>query len=159
MPGFKHEEILSETPPKELNWDFWLGPRAFRPLDPFRCHYHFRWFWDYSGGQMTNWGAHNLDIARWALNAKSPSAVSGFGGRYKIKNAGQTPDVQEVLYDFVSEDKGCVVSWSGREVNHTRDEYLIFYGTKGTLSIMRADSPSPPKPGARKKFRKSNRCR
>jgi predicted dehydrogenase len=137
MPGFKHEEILSKELPKELNWDMWLGPAPLVPYDPFRCLYHFRWFWDYSGGQMTNWGAHNLDIARWALKAKSPSAVSAFGGRYEIDDGGQTPDVQEVLYNFTSGDKPCVVSWTGREINRTREEYLIFYGTKGTLSIMR----------------------
>jgi len=133
MPGFKHEEILTKELPKELDWEMWLGPAPYVPYDPFRCHYHFRWFWDYSGGQMTNWGAHNLDIARWALNARAPLAVSAFGGRYEIKDGGETPDVQEVLYNF----DGCVVSWSGREVNRTRDEYLVFHGTKGTLNIMR----------------------
>jgi myo-inositol 2-dehydrogenase / D-chiro-inositol 1-dehydrogenase len=138
MPGFKHEEILTKELPKELNWDMWLGPAPYVPYDPFRCHYHFRWFWDYSGGQMTNWGAHNLDIARWALNAKSPVAVSGFGGRYEIKDGGQTPDVQEVLYNFASGEKSCVVSWSGREVNRTRDEHLVFHGTKGALNIVRS---------------------
>jgi predicted dehydrogenase len=136
MPGFKPEEILGKSRecPKELNWDMWLGPAPAVPYDPFRCHYHFRWFWDYSGGQMTNWGAHNLDIARWALKATGPTAVSGFGGRYEINDGGQTPDVQEVLYSFPT----CVVSWTGREVNRTRDEYLVFHGTKGTLSIMRS---------------------
>jgi predicted dehydrogenase len=136
MPGFKPEEILgpSKEVPKDLNWDMWLGPAPYVPYDPFRCHYHFRWFWDYSGGQMTNWGAHNLDIARWALNAKAPAAVSAFGGRFEIKDGGETPDIQEVLYNF----PGCVVTWSGREVNRTRDEYLSFHGTKGTLSILRS---------------------
>lgn len=135
MPGFKPEEILGagKDCPKNLNWDMWLGPAPYVAYDPFRCHYHFRWFWDYSGGQMTNWGAHNLDIARWALNAKGPTAVSAFGGRYEIKDGGETPDVQEVLYNFPD----CIVTWSGREVNRTRDEYLVFHGTKGTLSIMR----------------------
>src|SRR5574341_560784 len=137
MPGFKYEEILTKELPKELDWEMWLGPAPYVPYDPFRCHYHFRWFWDYSGGQMTNWGAHNLDIARWALNAKAPMAVSAFGGRYEIKDGGETPDVQEVLYNFASGEKSCVVSWSGREVNRTRDEYLVFHGTKGTLNIMR----------------------
>jgi predicted dehydrogenase len=133
MPGFKHEPWLSKEQPKDLNWDLWLGPAKSVPYDPFRCHYHFRWFWDYSGGQMTNWGAHNLDIARWALSAKGPTAVTAFGGRYAIKDGGETPDVQEVLYNFPT----CVVSWTGREVNRTRDEYLAFNGTKGTLNIMR----------------------
>jgi predicted dehydrogenase len=133
LPGFTHEPWLTKELPKELDWDMWLGPAPFVPYDPFRCHYHFRWFWDYSGGQMTNWGAHNLDIARWALNAKGPLAVSGFGGRYEIKDGGETPDVQEVLYNFPS----TVVAWSGREVNRMRDEYLVFHGTKGNLNIMR----------------------
>lgn len=132
MPGFKPNEE-SPTSADQINWDMWLGPAPYVPYDPFRCIYHFRWFWHYSGGQMTNWGAHNLDIARWALKARGPLAVSAFGGRYALKDGGETPDVQEVLYNFGD----CVVSWSGREVNRTRDEYLVFHGTNGTLSIMR----------------------
>ncbi|MBK8312549.1 MAG: Gfo/Idh/MocA family oxidoreductase [Acidobacteria bacterium] len=133
MPGLKPLGELGKELPKTLNWDMWLGPAPYVPFDPFRCHYNFRWFWDYSGGQMTNWGAHNLDIARWALNARGPSAVAAFGGRYAINDGGETPDVQEVIYNFPN----CVVTWSGREVNRTRDEYLSFQGTKGTLSILR----------------------
>lgn len=135
MPGFIPEGILGKGKevPKGLDWDMWLGPAPMVPYDPFRCLYNFRWFWDYSGGQMTNWGAHNIDIARMALKAKGPTAVAAFGGRYEIKDGGQTPDIQEVLYSFPD----CVVSWTGREVNRTRDEYLTFHGTKGTLSIMR----------------------
>jgi myo-inositol 2-dehydrogenase / D-chiro-inositol 1-dehydrogenase len=132
MPGFKQTEMGKELP-RDLNWDMWLGPAPAVPFDSFRCIYHFRWFWDYSGGQITNWGAHNLDIARWALGARAPLAVAAFGGRYELKDGGETPDVQEVIYNF----KNCVVTWTGREVNQTRDEYLVFHGTKGTLSIMR----------------------
>ena len=132
IPGFKPTE-LGPAQPKELDWDMWLGPAPMVPWDPFRCIYNFRWFWDYSGGQMTNWGAHNLDIARLALRARAPLSVSGIGGRYELKDGGETPDVQEVIYNFGN----CVVTWSGREINRTRDEYLVFHGTKGTLSIMR----------------------
>jgi predicted dehydrogenase len=133
MPGLVPLPELTKELPKNLDWEMWLGPAPHVPWDPFRCHYNFRWFWDYSGGQMTNWGAHNLDIARWALKAQGPTAVSAFGGRYAIKDGGETPDVQEVIYNFPN----CVVTWSGREVNRTRDEYLAFHGTKGTLNIMR----------------------
>jgi predicted dehydrogenase len=131
MPGFT--KPVGAKPMDEKDWRMWLGPAPARPFDANRGIYHFRWFWDYSGGQMTNWGAHNLDIARWALKAKAPSAVAAFGGRYAIKDGGETPDTQEVIYQFPD----CVVTWSGREVNRTRDEYLAFHGTKGTLSILR----------------------
>jgi predicted dehydrogenase len=151
MPGFKPVEGLTKELPKELDWDMWLGPAPYVPYDPFRCHYNFRWFWDYSGGQMTNWGAHNLDIARWALQAKGPSAVAAFGGRYEIKDGGETPDVQEVIYNFPN----CVVTWSGREVNRTRDEYLSFHGTKGTLSIMREGFTVTPEIWAAKRTNKT----
>lgn len=132
-PGFKPDELSPKQLTPDLDWDMWLGPTPAVPYDPFKFIYHFRWFWAYSGGQMTNWGAHNLDIARWALNATGPTAVTAFGGRYELKDGGETPDVQEVLYQFPN----AVVSWTGREVNRTRDEYLVFHGTNGTLSIMR----------------------
>ena len=132
MPGFLPIELGPEQPPT-LNWDLWLGPAPKVPFDPFRCLYHFRWFWNYSGGQMTNWGAHNLDIARWALDEVGPQAVTAFGGRYEIKDGGETPDVQEIIYRFSKS----LVTWSGREVNRLRDEYLVFHGTLGSLSILR----------------------
>ena len=71
MPGFVARELRGGLT-DALDWDMWLGPAPKVPFDPFRAIYHFRWFWDYSGGQMTNWGAHHLDIARWALGAKAP---------------------------------------------------------------------------------------
>jgi predicted dehydrogenase len=133
LPGFKPKD-LSVVEGGNLDWDMWLGPAPKVPFDPFRCIYNFRWFWDYSGGQMTNFGAHHLDIARWALGAKGPSAVAGFGGRFAMKDGGQTPDVQEVLYQF----PGCVVTWTGREVNRgSRAWDIEFLGTKGTIGISR----------------------
>jgi predicted dehydrogenase len=140
VPGFVARELQTGLT-SDLDWDMWLGPAPFVPFDPYRCIYHFRWFWNYSGGQMTNWGAHDLDIARWALGAKAPATVAAFGGRFALKDGGETPDVQEVLYNFpdasVGGGKGCVVSWTAREIGASRGEPLVFHGTKGTLAINR----------------------
>jgi len=131
MPGFG--DPPDGEAPANFNYDMWLGPAPKRPYNPLRGHYHFRWFWDYSGGQMTNWGAHNLDIARWALDLAAPRAVSAYGGRYAIADGGETPDVQEVLYQLPDG----VATWGVRELNGRRGPFLEFHGTKATLSINR----------------------
>jgi predicted dehydrogenase len=133
MPGFKTKDL--PIGPDNFDWEMWLGPAPKRAFDPFRVLYNFRWFWDYSGGQMTNFGAHHLDIVRWALGAKGPTSVSGFGGRFAINDGGETPDVQEVAYQFPN----CVVTWSAREINEgPQSKYDIeFHGSKGTLALTR----------------------
>ncbi|HWB85731.1 MAG TPA: Gfo/Idh/MocA family oxidoreductase [Bryobacteraceae bacterium] len=130
-PGLKPDAPLQLTP--ALDWDMWLGPAPKRPFDPFRCIYNFRWFWDYSGGQMTNWGAHHLDIARWIVGADAPSDVMGMGGRYALTDGGETPDVQQVLFQFPK----VVVTWDSSEVGNGKDVTLDIYGTKGMLSLLR----------------------
>jgi predicted dehydrogenase len=140
MPGFLPRELQNGLT-SALDWDLWLGPAPAVPFHPLRFFYNWRWFWDYSGGQMTNWGAHSLDIARWSLDAIAPAGISGFGGRYELKDGGETPDVQEVLYNF----PGCVVSWSGREINGVEAlrpspgirPLLEFHGTKGNMVLTR----------------------
>lgn len=69
LPGvnFDKPPAPDSEPPAELDYDFWLGPAPARPYNPRRVHYDFRFWWDYSGGQLTNWGAHHLDIVQWAL--------------------------------------------------------------------------------------------
>ena len=61
--------------PPELNWDFWQGQTPAVPYVPQRCHYTFRWWYEYCGGQMTDWGAHHVDIAQWALDADTSGPV------------------------------------------------------------------------------------
>jgi predicted dehydrogenase len=61
--------------PEGLDWNFWLGPTPRVEYVPQRCHYDFRWWYDYSGGKMTDWGAHHNDIAQWALGMDSSGPV------------------------------------------------------------------------------------
>jgi len=56
-----------ENPPSALDWDMWLGQAPMVPFRNRRCHYEFRWWYEYSGGKFTDWGAHHVDIAQWAL--------------------------------------------------------------------------------------------
>lgn len=58
-------------PPAHLNWDFWLGQTPVVDFIPQRCHFDFRWWYEYSGGKMTDWGAHHVDIAQWAIGMEN----------------------------------------------------------------------------------------
>ena len=134
MPGYGRP--ADQEPPRELNWDLWLGPAPKRPYNPNRALYHFRWFWDYSGGQMTNLGQHSLDIAYWYLDAKGPKSVSSMGGRFCLQDNGETPDTQDVLF----EHPAWTAVWSHREASRgpLATSYLEFFGTRGSLEISRS---------------------
>jgi predicted dehydrogenase len=133
MPGFGSPP--DGEPPPELNYDLWLGPAPRRRYNSNRALYHFRWFWDYSGGQMTNLGQHSLDIVQWFLKANGPTAVTSAGGRFMLKDNGETPDRQDALFEY----PGWTVTWSHRECSRGADPAtgLEFCGTKGSLKISR----------------------
>ncbi len=88
-------------PPADLDWEQWLGPAPKVPYNKNRTFYNFRWFYHYSGGQLTNFGVHYMDVLRWMLGKESPKAVVAMGGRFGgIKDNREIPDTLEVLWDF-----------------------------------------------------------
>lgn len=132
-PGFGNPP--DSQPPPRLDYDLWLGPAPMRPYNPHRVLYHFRWFWDYSGGQMTNLGSHQLDIVDWYLGLGTLRAVASMGGRYVLRDSGETPDTQDALFDCGNFTIAFVMREAAR--GEPSRYVLRFYGTKGTLGIDR----------------------
>jgi predicted dehydrogenase len=132
-PGFGKTKI--EDPPSGFDYDLWLGPAPKRPYQAHRGLYHFRWFWDYSGGQMTNLGAHLIDQMMWIMNVKGPSLVQSTGGRFALEDDGETPDLQDALWVF----PGFTLTVSIREANAMRGDPAargqLYLGTKGSLAL------------------------
>ena len=88
--------------PAGVDYDMWLGPAPLRPFNKNRFHFNFRWFWDYAGGLMTDWGVHLLNLALWAMGPEWPKAVISSGGKYALTDNSETPDTQITVYDFPS---------------------------------------------------------
>ncbi|HSB13781.1 MAG TPA: Gfo/Idh/MocA family oxidoreductase, partial [Bryobacteraceae bacterium] len=124
-------------PPSEWEWDQWLGPAPKVPYNRNRTYYNFRWFYDYSGGQLTNFGVHYVDVIRWLLGQDSPRAVTALGGQYAgIRDNREIPDTLEVLWSF---DGPTLVVFSQFNANaapgNVKDSEIELRGTKGTMYI------------------------
>jgi predicted dehydrogenase len=130
-------------PPAGLDWDLWLGPAAKRPFNANRFGIapdrwsSFRWFWDYAGGMMTDWGVHLLDIVLWAMKSSGPESVSATGGKLALDDNRETPDTLFVTYQF----PGWVCTYEHREGNARQVEAhgygIAFHGTNATLFVDR----------------------
>ena len=129
MPGFGSPP--DGDPPPGLDYDLWLGPAPKRPYNPNRSIYHFRWFWDYSGGQMTNLGQHSLDIVHWFLGATAPAAVDQRGR--PIRAPGQRRDARHPGRPVRIPGLDGHVVGAGVQPGRAAGEGLEFCGTRGSL--------------------------
>ena len=134
-PGFG--DPPDSNPPPELDYDMWLGPAPKRPYNPNRAIYHFRWFWDYSGGQMTNLGAHSLDIVHWCVDMKGPSAVTSVGGRFFLKDNCEVPDVQDTIIEYPGFQAVCQFRECAAGATSAGMGSLTFQGNKGSMILGR----------------------
>jgi predicted dehydrogenase len=94
-----------EEPPKELDFNIWLGPGPDQPYHGNLVHYNWHWFWDFGNGDMGNQGVHQMDIARWAIDGGTlPKSVISMGGRWvntpDNKDQGQTPNMELSVFDY-----------------------------------------------------------
>jgi predicted dehydrogenase len=95
--------IADSKPPQGFDFDRWLGPAPMRPYNKNRVHYLFRFFWDYSGGQQTNFGAHHLDTAQWGLGMDDSGPISVEGtATYHPKRWYETPDATQITYTYAN---------------------------------------------------------
>lgn len=124
--------------PAGVDYNFWLGPAPERPFNENRFHFNFRWFWDYAGGLMTDWGVHIIDYGLFGMNAQAPKSVMAMGGKYAYPDdACETPDTMQALYEF----DGYTMLWDhGIGIDggyYGRSHGVGFVGNNGTLVVDR----------------------
>jgi predicted dehydrogenase len=130
--------VPDSDPPPGVDYDFWLGPAPKRPFNKNRFHFNFRWYYDYSGGLMTDWGAHMIDIANWGMNVIAPKAAVSVGGKFGFPDdAEETPDTQQALWEF----DGFSMIWEHATAigqgPYMRDYGVAFHGNNGVLVVDR----------------------
>lgn len=124
--------------PAGVDYDFWLGPAPKRPFNPNRFHFNFRWFYDYAGGLMTDWGVHIIDYGLFGMGDPSPKSIMAMGGKFAFPDdAAETPDTLQALYEF----DGHTMLWDhATGINggyYGRDHGVGFVGNNATLVVDR----------------------
>jgi predicted dehydrogenase len=141
--------VLPDEPvPSGVDYDFWLGPAPSRPFNRNRFHFNFRWFWDYAGGMMTDWGVHILDYALFGMKVSQPKSIMAMGGKYAYpQDASETPDTLQALFEF----DGFTLLWDhGIGIDggyYGRSHGVGFVGNNGTLVVDRNGWEVIPEPG------------
>jgi len=130
--------LPDEHVPSGVDYDFWLGPAHQRPFNKNRFHFNFRWFWDYAGGLMTDWGVHIIDFGLYGMKAEAPVSVMASGGKFAYPDdASETPDTLQAIYEF---DKYTMVWEHATGIDggpYGRTHGVAFIGNYGTLVVDR----------------------
>ncbi|MFD1769955.1 Gfo/Idh/MocA family protein [Sphingobacterium suaedae] len=129
---------VDEPVPVGVHYDRWLGPAKKRPFNPNRFHFEFRWFWDYAGGLMTDWGVHMLDYALLGMQVSDPKSVMAAGGKFAYPDdAAETPDTLTTVFEFDDFN----IQWehaNGIDIGpYNRNHGVSFIGNNGTLVLNR----------------------
>ncbi len=119
--------------PEGLDWDMYLGPA---PKVPYNKQRHMRWyryFWDYSGGTITDFGTHRFDTVHQVMNVEAPKTIVATGGRFSVSDMGEMPDVLQVTYEY----PGFIMSYEASNMNGmgvgVRSAGMNYYGARGSV--------------------------
>jgi predicted dehydrogenase len=139
------------APPANLNWERWLGQAPLVEYIPERCHYQFRWWYEYSGGKLTDWGAHHVDIAQWAIGMdhSGPTTVEPSSFKFPVPFKNGNPTVDDCYNTAIAFSIRCLFP-NGVEI-HIVDKSpggngVTFEGTKGTFHVGRSTESLNGKP-------------
>lgn len=121
--------------PQNLNWDLWLGQAPAVPYIPERCHYTFRWWYEYAGGKMTDWGAHHLDIGQWAIDSQ-PVEIETRATMLHVADSYNVPIDYEATYRYAN---GVVMTVKDEGRNG-----ILFTGDAGRIFVSRGDLTGKP---------------
>lgn len=128
-------KMVNSDPPAGLDWDMWLGPAPWIDFHEVIWNYKFRWFWEYSGGQMTNFGTHWLDVIHMGIGQEIPRAVTALGGNYAVEDDRSVPDTMTALWEY----ENCLVEFTQINANSAPGSLpgvqIEFRGSNGTLYI------------------------
>lgn len=131
--------ILPDTEvPEGVDYKMWLGPAPERTFNANRFHFNFRWFWDYAGGLMTDWGVHLIDYALYGMKAGTPKSVMALGGKFAYPDdASETPDSLQTVFEY---DDFSILWEHATGIdggNYGRNHGIAFIGNNGTLVLDR----------------------
>ncbi|MEB2363636.1 MAG: Gfo/Idh/MocA family oxidoreductase [Bryobacteraceae bacterium] len=131
-------------PPPGFDWDMWLGPAPWRPYNRNRVGRPggldfpgFHWYWDYGGAQVTNWGAHWIDIVQMAFGEIMPKSVMAAGGKFHFTDDREIADTVQVSFEY----PGFLACYENRNNNgesmFAKSSGMLFHGSLGTMSLDR----------------------
>lgn len=132
--------VLPDGPvPAGVDYEAWLGPAEKRPFNPNRFHFNFRWYWDYAGGLMTDWGVHMIDYALLGMKATVPKSIVAAGGKFAYPNdASETPDTLTTVYEFNDFNLQWEHATGIDGGPYDRTHGVAFIGNNGTLVLNRS---------------------
>ncbi len=140
--GRGFEVVADGSPPEGVDYDRWLGPAPQRPFNENRFHGSFRYFWDYAGGLMTDWGVHMIDMVLAGMKVKAPLSVVSIGGKLAFpQDAAETPDTLTAVYDFGDFSfiwEQFMAMGTSPYLDESGEPGVAFIGEKGILAINRS---------------------